>query len=108
MAMVDMTMSAEEAKEQTAPDTSDAPKYPWGLRISLDDDSIEKLGLTTLPAVGSKMTMTCAVEVCSTGAYQDQSGESETSMSLQITAMELAPAQDAQTQTSAATALYGS
>lgn len=104
MAQVDMTMSAEEAKEYTQPSETDAPKYPWGLKITLDDDALEKLGITSLPAVGSKMTISATCEVCSTSAYSDQAGEPETSMSLQITAMELGAAQSSQDQ---ATLLYG-
>ena len=104
MAQVDMKMSREEAQEQYAPVTSDAPEYPYGLRISLDDDALEKLGLTQLPAVGTKMQLSATVEVCSTSAYSTQEGEAETSVSLQITAMELGTAQQS---SSAASLLYG-
>jgi hypothetical protein len=104
MAQVDMKMSAEEVKEYTEPSVGDAPEYPYGLRISLDDDALEKLGLTQLPAVGTKMQLSATVEVCSTSAYSTQEGESEASVSLQITAMELGSAQQS---TSAASMLYG-
>lgn len=104
MAQVDMKMSAEEAKEQYEPSAVDAPEYPYGLRISLDDDALEKLGITQLPAVGSKMQLSATVEVCSTSAYSTQEGEAETSVSLQITAMELGAAQQS---SNAATMLYG-
>lgn len=104
MAQVDMTMSAEEAKEQTEPSVSDAPQYPWGLRLSLDDDALEKLGITTMPAVGTKMQLSATVEVCSTSAYSTQEGESEASVSLQITAMELS---SGKTSSDAASLLYG-
>ncbi len=105
MAQIDMTMSKEEAKEQMEPTASDAPKYPWGLSISLDDDSLKKLGITALPAVGTKMTLNATVEVCSTSQYSDQEGEAEVSMSLQITAMELGAGQTGPSD--AASMLYG-
>lgn len=103
MAMVDMTMSAEEAKEYAQPEAGDAPKYPWGLKITLDDDSLAKLGITTLPAVGTKMQFTAVCEVCSSSSYQDQGGEAETSLGLQITGMELS---SPQSEGNAATMLY--
>ena len=104
MAMVNMKMSAEEAKEQTEPTAADAPQYPWGLKLNLDDDALEKLGLTTMPAVGTKMQLAATVEVCSTSSYSDQKGEAESSVSLQITAMELGAAQQS---SDAASMLYG-
>lgn len=104
MAQVDMTMSREEAKEQMEPTAMDAPQYPWGLKITLDDDALKKLGLTQLPAVGAKLQLSATVEVCSTSAYSTQEGEAETSVSLQITAMELSGGQQS---SSAASMLYG-
>ncbi|MDY7579361.1 hypothetical protein RGU70_13665 [Herbaspirillum sp. RTI4] len=107
MAMIDMKMSAEEAKEQTAPSESSESEsqYPYGLRVSLDDDALEKLGLTSLPAVGSKISFNAVAEVCGTSSYAQDGGEAETSLSLQITGMEVTSS--AQTTTDAANALYG-
>lgn len=98
MNLTDMQMSAEEAREDNgccAPggsDESDLPKYPYGLSISLNDGVLEKLGLTALPDVGASMTLTARVEVCSNSQYQDRSGKTDRSVSLQITAMELSGA----------------
>jgi hypothetical protein len=92
MALVDMKMSAEEAREEygSAPlDDGDLPEYPYGLTICLDDESLAKLGITQLPTVGSTMTINARVEVCSTSQYSNRKRENETSMSLQITAMEI-------------------
>lgn len=105
MTMIDMKMSPEEAKEQTEPSALTAPKYPYGLSICLDDESLKKLGLTALPVVGSKVSFNAVAEVCSTSQYQDQSGEAETSLSLQITGMEIISG--AQPSADAARALYG-
>lgn len=88
--MINMKMSKEEAKEYTAvPDPGNAPEYPYGLRLSLDDDALEKLGITELPKVGTVMVLQARVEVCGTSAYSTQDKESEASVSLQITDMEL-------------------
>lgn len=104
MAMVNMKMSTEVAKEWAEPTADDAPRYPYGLQLNLDDEALEKLGITQVPAVGTKMTLTAVVEVCSTSAYATQEGESEASVSLQITDMELSSGQQAG---DAATLLYG-
>ena len=108
MTMIDMKQTAEEAQENSPEVGQDAPMYPYGLRISLDDGALEKLGVTTLPKVGSKIQITAMCEVCSTSEYSDQAGEKEANVSLQITAMELGSEQEEQTSASIASALYGS
>lgn len=100
-----MAMSAEEAKEQSGEMADDLPKYSYGLRIHLDDDNLAKLGLTQSPDVGSKLMITCQVEVCSKSSYQDISGEAESSLDLQITAMEIGKQS---VSSDPATMLYGS
>lgn len=102
MVMVNMQMSAEEAKEQTEPTA--APKYPYGLELQLDDDALAKLGLTQPPAVGTKLTIQCAVEVTSASSCQTQGQEAEASSCWQITDMGIRPA--ASTSANAAGLLY--
>lgn len=107
MAMVSMKMSAKEAKEYNSAEiTSDAPEYPYGLCIRLDDDALEKLGITSLPAVGTEMTIMAKVFVKSTSAYNRQGGEDHKDMELQITDMEIEGNQ-AKRNDAAANALYG-
>lgn len=107
MALINMKMSREEAKEY-APQAidSEGPEYPYGLCICLNDDSLEKLGITNLPKVGTEMMIMAKVKVTSTRAYSDKEGEAESSVDLQITDMEI---QGNQTErnNSAATMLYG-
>lgn len=101
--MVNMQMSAEEAKEYSTVDSKpgDAPKYPYGLALYLCDDSMKKLGMS-MPEVGAEMTLTAKVVVTSVGMSQQQDGDKETRAELQITDMELAaPGKDA------ASVLYG-
>lgn len=91
MTMVNMQMSAEEAKEQCGmPSPGNMPKYPYGLCLQLDDDALAKLGIQTPPVVGTKMMLTAVVEVTAVRSQQDQNGEDESSMDLQVTDMELA------------------
>ena len=102
--MVNMKMSPEEAKEESGISEVDAPLYPYGLMIRLNDESLEKVGLTELPKVGTKIQITAMCEVVSTSSRQDQSGEDESSVELQITDMELGAAQSSNTM---ASILYG-
>ena len=87
--LINMQQTAEEAKEYADPKPADAPKYPWGLCITLNDDSLEKLGVAALPAVDTEVTIIAKAMVSRTSEYQTQGGESERSLDLQITDMQL-------------------
>jgi hypothetical protein len=87
--LINMQQSAEEAKEYTSPTPADAPKYPWGLCITLNDDSLEKLGVDKLPSVDTEVTIIAKATVSSVRENQTQGGESEASMDLQITDMRI-------------------
>lgn len=104
--LINMELSKEEAKEETQPSPADAPKYPWGLCITLNDDSLEKLGIEQLPETGAVVTIVAKAEVSRTSAYQTQGGENERSMDLQITEMQFGGL-DADMLGRAAKALYG-
>lgn len=102
----DMSLSAAEAKESTigyaAADPGEAPKYPYGLSLDLNDDVLKKLGITTLPTVGTTMLLTAEVKVTRISAYEEQDG-SEQCLGLQITSMDLA---NPSSSSSAAEKLY--
>jgi hypothetical protein len=87
-----MKMSAEEAKEQNgcSPSTDDGPRYPYGLSINLDDDTLTKLGIGDSVNVGDEVTITAKATVTSKSGYQTMVGDSENSVGLQITDMEVA------------------
>lgn len=104
MALQDMSMTPAEAKEYNSPTVSDseAPKYPYGLNLDCNSDTLEKLGITKLPAVGEEVAITAVAKVTRISAYEEQDG-SEQCMGLQITLMEVdIPSQ----ATSAADRLY--
>lgn len=86
--MINMKMSAEEKAEQTS---SEAPKqeYPYGLCLSLDDDTLAKLGLKDL-AVGSKLKINAVAVVESINTSATAGSEAETYARVQITDMEAA------------------
>ncbi|WP_238919391.1 capsid staple protein [Achromobacter xylosoxidans] len=87
MNLTDMQLTPEEAKEVAGCCSSDGeaegPKYPWGLSISLDDTTLEKLGISALPQVGQRMQLAAVVEVCSTSQHENQEGMDKC-VSLQI------------------------
>lgn len=88
--MQDMKLSAEEVKENsTMLSPGDGPRYPWGLCLNLDDATLKKLGIKGLPEVGSKMNLDAVVVVTSVSQNQQQDGDKTSSVSLQITNMEL-------------------
>lgn len=104
MALVSMKQSAEEAKEQSACcEPGDAPQFPYGLELSLDEEALAKLGITAPPAVGTTMMITAKVVVTRASSYQTQGNDPESSSAWQITDMECSS-----TGSTAAAALYPS
>lgn len=99
MALVNMKSIPEKLNECCM---VDEPEYPYGLRIELRNDSLAKLGITELPKVGSRMTLTAIVEVCGTSTCESRSGE-DLSLDLQITDMSLGTDE----KKDAASILYG-
>lgn len=87
MNMVSMKMSREEAKECCETVACDAPEYPYGLCIDLNDDALDKLGLKALPAVGTVVMIQAQAIVTATSSNSTQGGEQEMRASLQITDM---------------------
>lgn len=104
--MISMKLTPEEAKDEAGccvPEPGEGPAYPYGLCLYLDDETLTKLGITTLPDVGTKMQLTAVVEVTSNSQRQTQDGKT-VNMDLQITDMELS---GSEAQKDQATMLYG-
>jgi hypothetical protein len=84
--MTNMKMSPSEAKEYASPSAlAEAPQYPYGLRIDLNDESLEKLGIGELPAVGSKKVLYAIAEVVRVSHDESMGGPARKSLTLQIT-----------------------
>jgi hypothetical protein len=95
--MPNLAMTKEEAKKEYGyepSDTDNLPKYPYGLSIHLDDDTLAKLGLADLPKVGSNLVAQITVTVTGTSQRATQSGKEgetlRTCVDLQITDMDIA------------------
>jgi len=106
--MANLAMTPEEAKSEygAEPTDSDLPRYPYGLSIYLDDDTLKKLGITDLPKVGTSMPATITVTVTGTSQRATQSNKEgeqmRTCVDLQITDMDIT-----MPTKSAADVLYG-
>ena len=90
-----VSMKRSPTKKKKDPMSTCSPcdlseKYPYGLQIRLEDESLEKLGLDKLPSAGKTMTLTAEVEV-SGSSMRERLGDKAPSMSLelQITKMSL-------------------
>lgn len=93
--MIDMKLSKKEAEDKHEMGEYEQPEYPWGLCLELDETSLEKLGIESLPVVGAEFLLTAKVVVRSTSEHSVQGGEGRRNLSAQITEMELAtPAKD--------------
>ena len=86
--MVNMKLSNSIMAEEATPVDSQS-LYPYGLCINLKEESLSKLGIETLPEVGTKMKVTAEVIVVSVRSEQEQDGDMERSVELQITDMEI-------------------
>lgn len=91
MKLQNMKLSKEEAQEmmpKTA-EAPDAPTYPYGLRLDLNDEVLKKLKLGSLPEIGAKLNLQAVVEVCAMSASDSKEGGKYRSLCLQITDMGL-------------------
>lgn len=66
----------------------DGPVFPFGLRISLENESLDMLDMPTMPAVGESFMMMARVEVVRT-SEEERTGDSFRSVGLQITDLSL-------------------
>lgn len=73
---------------------ADPPTYPYGLTISLDNESLAKLGIENdLPEVGDKLIIMAHATVQSVSSSESEGDKSpRQSVTLQITDMACAPA----------------
>jgi len=91
--MIDLKRSPEDLKKEMAEEKSvmsTRPKYPYGLKIYLDHDTMEKLNLSGDLQVGESFPITAQVEVTSfEKSSRVEEPKVKLSASLQITAIEM-------------------
>ncbi len=85
--LTDMKISKKEMKEKSKPSMGccgSDERYPYGLEIRLDNESMEKLGIA-LPDVGKAVTITAKAMVTEASARETQGDEGKRlSCTLQI------------------------
>lgn len=89
MELKSMKLSEEEMMKNGAPMACcDKQEYPYGLRIHLCHESLEKLGIKSLPEMGKEVMVSAIAYVCSKNEYE-HGEEVSKEMGLQITAMSI-------------------
>lgn len=88
--LVDMKLTKKQAKNENEMSV-ELPKYPFGLSINLDDESLKKLGFDSLPDVGDEFIVVGIGPVKSVRASENENG-SDRSFSIQLQKLEVGPA----------------
>lgn len=85
--MIDLARAGKKEPEVTAgePIAYDGPMYPYGLCISLDSDTLERLDLSDDAEVGDTLHLFALARVTSKSDSQRESGKRDTRIELQIT-----------------------
>jgi hypothetical protein len=70
-----------------SPDCSceEKDRYPWGLRVRLESEQLDALGIKDLPKVKTSLTMQAKVTVISVSSTESQDGGEYRCVELQIT-----------------------
>lgn len=96
MKTVDMSLSPAESKEEAGTmlccdEKPKGPEYPYGLCLYLDKLTLEKLGITDRPALGTEFTIVARAKVKgsseSESEYEGGEKREHKTVDLQITAM---------------------
>lgn len=85
--LTDMAKSPEKAMETATPvSVGEQDKYPWGLRITLTHEELEKLGVDKSDwEVGDTFHLQAFAKITGISENQKEGGESDCCVSLQIT-----------------------
>lgn len=72
--LIDMEMDDEDKYDFCAPIACSKPDYPYGLRITLSDKELKKLGLSN-PDIGDMLDMRCFATVTSCSVEKTDDGD---------------------------------
>ncbi len=99
--MASMELTPEQSKEEGQELSDYRPRWAVS-QLYLGDEALQALGITEPLKPGTMVALNCVAKVVSAELREDQQGESENCMSIQITDMDLAP----QARTVDARAMY--
>lgn len=90
MKLVSMKMTKAEREEKYSGKAidADAPSYPYGLTVRLDNDALDRLKLKKLPEVGKSYMLIARCDVTSVSSNESEHGKNE-NLELQITDLAL-------------------
>lgn len=74
MKLTSMELSKKDKKENMPKPCGEyeGPNFPYGLTIRLDNTSLEKLGMDSLPKVGAKMKVMAAGVITSVSSHESK------------------------------------
>jgi hypothetical protein len=93
--LTSMKLTKKEATSSPAPAMPEAPRYPWGLTVDLNDEVLSKLKMTTLPSVEDAFVLVAKVYVKGVRANETAESGKNRNVELQITALCLEDVDDA-------------
>lgn len=90
MPLTNMVRSKREMSAEVQPCEVDAAKYPYGLRISLENADLKKLDMASLPDVGEEMIVVGVGRVVSANEHKRQKGV-DRNVQIQLEKIEVGP-----------------
>lgn len=88
--LTSMKMTRAEQRESMDAVPESADSYPWGLRLNLDKETLDKLGIDGLPGVGDKVLVAARATVVGVSQHESE-GHDSRSVELQITDLGIEP-----------------
>lgn len=85
----------------------EGPRYPYGLRLELDEESIQKLGLTELPEIDSFMVVMAKAKVVNVSKNESEGGKVYRHLCLQVTALKVKEGEPEKEKVPLETKMYG-
>jgi len=86
--MKSMKLKAEQEVLTSQPIEPEKPEYPYGLKITLEDEQLKALGIKALPGLEQMVKLSGKGVVCSISASDSEYG-SHRCLSIQITDLEV-------------------
>ena len=94
MALTDMKMSKKQVKgEFEVSPAENGPRFPHGLSISLNNDSLKKLGFDSVPDVGEEFIVVGVGPVTHASEHKRQNG-TDRDVTIQLQKVEVGPVDD--------------
>ncbi len=87
--LVSMKLTPKQSKAESEPTEVTRPEYPFGLRIRLHEEDLQRLGIKELPAVDLALRVAALTRVVQVSSDESSAGGAHRSVELQITDLAL-------------------